>query len=240
LEGGLINLRVEDINVLKKRRDIDGKLEVRTHPEFPMYYISEDGRVFGKRNSLMDGDFCIEIAHVVLKHGYVDYVISDVTGRRRHKLAHRLVAECFIDNPEDLPEVNHKDEDKQNNHVSNLEWVTHRDNIRHSSEDGGWEKLDKEQQNKVIKRLKSGDKQADIAKDFGCAQTLISKIARDNGLRKQKRISDEMLTDIRGMYLQGVDTKDIMAKHELGYQTVHALVTNKRRYCEEYQSKLDN
>ena len=239
-------MQVKDINVLKLRRDkngdeceIDGKLEVRTHPEFPNYYVSEDGRVFVKLNRLMDGDFCNEIAHVIQRHGYVDYVINDSTGRRRHKSAHRLVAELYIPNPNNLPEVNHDDENKQNNHKSNLGWMTHKDNIRHSSKLGKWQKLNKEQQEEVIKRLRAGDKQADIAKNFGVFQTTISRIARDNGLRKQKRISDEELAGIREMSLQGGTTNEIMAKFELGYQTVRALVTNKRRYCEEYQKELD-
>lgn len=45
---------------------------------------------------------------------------------------HRLVAMTYIDNPNNLPEVNHKDGNKSNNNVDNLEWITHRDNIRHS------------------------------------------------------------------------------------------------------------
>lgn len=43
-------------------------------------------------------------------------------GKRVHKRIHRLVAEAFISNPDNLPQVNHKDEDKLNNIASNLEW----------------------------------------------------------------------------------------------------------------------
>lgn len=54
-------------------------------------------------------------------------------GKSRNYLVHRLVAGAFIDNPNNLPEINHKDENPLNNVVFNLEWCTHKYNMNYNN-----------------------------------------------------------------------------------------------------------
>lgn len=55
-----------------------------------------------------------------------------LNGAQKEFRVHRIVQAHFIENPENLPEVNHKDGNKQNNVYTNLEWVTHQDNMAHA------------------------------------------------------------------------------------------------------------
>lgn len=71
----------------------------------------------------------------VIKGGYIQHHIGGKSHSKR-RLIHRLVAIEFIPNPTNLPEVNHKDGNKKNNTVENLEWCSRQENINHAFETG--------------------------------------------------------------------------------------------------------
>ena len=66
------------------------------------------------------------------RKGYIAYDLS-MFGKTSRKAAHRLVAKAFIENPKNLPVVNHIDEDTTNNAVDNLEWVDFKSNCNHGT-----------------------------------------------------------------------------------------------------------
>jgi hypothetical protein len=68
----------------------------------------------------------------LIGNGYQMVILSDSERRKNKFLVHRLVAGAYIPNPENLPEVNHKDANRLNNRPDNLEWCTSKENKRHA------------------------------------------------------------------------------------------------------------
>lgn len=98
--------------------------EYRKIPDFP-YSVSEEGDVRNDQTGYVLKWFQSE-------HGYCRVRLSR-NKEVNNFFVHRLVASAFIPNPENKREVNHKDGNKTNNSVSNLEWVTSSENKIHSS-----------------------------------------------------------------------------------------------------------
>ena len=87
------------------------------------YLIGSNGEVIGRRGKPLIGS--------VSAKGYPRVKIFDLNNKQKTVTRHRLVAEAFIPNPLNKPQVNHIDADKSNNCISNLEWVTNDENHSH-------------------------------------------------------------------------------------------------------------
>ena len=117
------------------------------------YYICDEGYVIRNKKKLKPRP---------TRYGYLRVNIK-INGVFVDKYIHRLVAEYFIPNPQNFPEVNHKDGCKNNNHVSNLEWCTKKKNMEHASAIG---LLSKKRSPKGInkKKIKNASKPRKSAK----------------------------------------------------------------------------
>lgn len=104
------------VNTIEGYEDV---LDVYSVDEAGYIYSSEIGRALKPRDN---------------GRGYMQIQLKLKGARKwRHAYVHILIAKAFIPNPDGLPEVNHKDENKRNNHVENLEWVTRADNNRYGT-----------------------------------------------------------------------------------------------------------
>ena len=105
-------------------------------------------------------------------------------GRGKQRLVHRLVAEAFISNPNRFEVVNHKDTNKVNNSVENLEWCTQKYNMQHGWDNGCFKKVgrfNKKVTDSEVKKIRDmykvhGITQAKISKIYGLNQSEISRI----------------------------------------------------------------
>ena len=101
------------------------------------YQVSNLGYI--KSSYMWTGDKYIKrekiLRNVLYKNGYL-YVSLSKDGKVKRFKVNRLVAEAFIENPYNLPITNHKDGDKTNNCVSNLEWCTYGENLSHAYKTG--------------------------------------------------------------------------------------------------------
>lgn len=97
----------------------------KTVKEDPTLQVSNFGRVKSFRRNKVEGKI---LNGTLTSNGYLKVLLS--CGKQ--KRVHRLVAQTFIPNPNNLPQVNHIDGNKLNNAVDSLEWCTAQQNIQHS------------------------------------------------------------------------------------------------------------
>lgn len=119
-------------------------IKLKEIPDFAGYYASEEGEIFttlkqGCRNryDLSKRTEPRKLNVRYTKHGYGRvYMRRESTNKREDVYIHRIIAKLFIPNPNNLPEVNHLDNDRGNNKATNLEWVSRIDNLNYAITNG--------------------------------------------------------------------------------------------------------
>lgn len=92
--------------------------------QYPGYFVTETGEFYSSKTNCY-------LKQSITNRGYKKLNLQR-DGRKVTVRSHRLVAEAFIPNPHNLPEVDHIDGDKTNNNVSNLRWITTQENTEKS------------------------------------------------------------------------------------------------------------
>lgn len=145
-------------------------------------YVDEKGEIYSSNTYHGDGTIRPKAKTLNKKRGYW----YTRTANRNYSV-HRLVAENFIENPENKPCVSHKNGDKSDNCVENLEWTTYKENHDHAIRTGlsqkhgknqGVIKYTNEQCADVLARIKSGIKYAEAGAKYKMPYSTVAHLAR--------------------------------------------------------------
>lgn len=144
-----------------------------------------------------------KLRKILISNGYASVnLIDKETGRSTRNSVHRFVAEAFIPNPEKKPCVNHIDGNKQNNHVSNLEWCTYKENSEHAFRTGLSKphKFTEEQKQKI---RQSGKGKLNLALWQKNNKTKMAEMALRASLKQAKKVNQ---LDMDGKFIKKWDS----------------------------------
>lgn len=151
---------------------------MKEYPQNNNYLIFEDGRIYSKRFDKF----------LTPKKNWDGYERLQIWQNNKCTIIgwHRIIAETFIDNPDNKPFVNHKNGIKNDNRVENLEWCTQQENIIHAWETG----LSKLHSNKQVDMLslsgeyiKSFNSITEASIETNCHLSAIAKLCRNNDIK---------------------------------------------------------
>lgn len=101
--------------------------------EFGDKYVADRlGNVYKIQARKLNTFVCYRISPYITRDSYVEYVLTDKFGKKKHIQGHRIIAGLFLADVPGKEYVNHINGDRQDNRVENLEYVTHSENVKHS------------------------------------------------------------------------------------------------------------
>lgn len=141
------------------------------------YFVYEDGRIFNSTTKRWVKPFEVKLSRNSTKRLVVGLYIN---GIQKTIFYHRILAECWIPNPNNYPQINHKDGNPLNNNLSNLEWCTAKENNIHAINKGlRPTKLNKQIADQIREKHKNGISQKELAKEYSVGKTIINKIVNN-------------------------------------------------------------
>lgn len=178
--------------------------------DFPGYAVTHDGKVYSLNYRKQKG-VVSELQGRPIKGGYLSVALWK-DNKKHECLIHRLIAEIFIPNPENKPEVNHKDGDKAYNHYANLEWVTPSENMQHAVDNG---------------LRPTTQRQRDAWKKINANMS-----AKQRSRMTMRKLVDREVREIRQRYKDENISQRLLAKQYVTSQRVVSGIVNYKLYAE--------
>jgi hypothetical protein len=203
---------------------------MKQHPYYDHIFVTESGEIYSNKT----GKLKILKLHLT-DSGYLDIAVSVGLGKSVRKKAHRLVAETYLDNPENLREVDHIDCNKHNNQLSNLEWVSSKENKRRARLNGLYDNtvgenhhnaiLTEDQVHSICQCLQDGMRNKDVADIHGVHKDLVGHIKQGDiwkqisakykfDIKRNKRKSINFIKKVCEMISIGKTNNEIFAMFE--------------------------
>lgn len=204
-------------------------IEWRIIEDFPNYEVSNTGLVrrASSQNLITPRMLCNGYMQLGLRRGSKPF----------YKMVHRLVAAAFIGQISEGMEVNHKDGNKLNNYVDNLEYVTHQKNMQHARNVLGnpGKKLTWQSVGEIRFRLSIGESQSMIAKEFGISIGAVrfiyqNRIWQDSDYKwsdKRKKLTSGQVASIRTRLSSGERRARLAHEFSVSTSTIDNIANSK-------------
>ena len=209
---------------------------------FPDYCITLEGKVYSLKSE--------RFLNTQYSDGGYETITLRVNRKTKTMKIHRLVAESFIPNDENLPHINHIDGNKKNNHKDNLEWIDRSGNMLHAYDNNLFinkpRQLSEDDAHLVCSFLEEGAKVCDVALMVGVSNSVISNIYRGENYKwvsqeydftkvpRLKRYSENKILLVCKLLSENLSVREIESVTKVHYSSIKQI---KQRRTHTHLSK---